>query len=75
MLHLGEERRRQPGDWIAVSRQCPEKFLKQSAPLRRRAHALPVDGFEAADGVGDWQKSADEDVKPLEVAVRRVIPD
>src|SRR5713226_6398028 len=66
-LYLGEESRRQPGDWIAVSpksvsRKSLEKPLEQARLQGGHAHALAVDGIEAADCVADGQKAAGEDV-------------
>src|SRR6267142_4108284 len=48
-LHLGEESRRQPGDWIAVFPWVLEKSLEQARLKGGYAHALAVDGIEAAD--------------------------
>src|ERR1700730_16137284 len=58
-LYLGEESRRQPGDGIAaspnytspksVSRKSRENPLEQARLQGRHAHALAVDGIEAAD--------------------------
>src|SRR3984893_7575044 len=67
-LHLGEESRRQPGDWIAVSSESLEKPLEQARLQGGHAHALAVDGIEAADCVADGQKPAGGDFESLEMA-------
>ena len=66
-LHLGEESRRQRGDWIAVFRWSLEQPPEQARLQRGHAHALAIDGIEAADCVGDGQKPAWEVVKLLEM--------
>src|ERR1700731_779910 len=67
-LDLGEETRRQPGDWIAVFPWSLEKPLEQARLQGGHAHALAVDGIEAADCVADGQKPTGEDVESLEMA-------
>ena len=70
-LHFGEEGRRQSGDWIAVSAKSLKQPLEQARLLGGHAHALAVDGIEAADCVADRQKPAREDVEALEMGVAR----
>jgi hypothetical protein len=67
-LHLGEESRRQPGDWIADSRQLSEKLVKQAGLLSGYANPLAVDRIVAANCVGDGYNPAGEWIEPFEVS-------
>ena len=45
-----------------------EQSAEQASLLRGDAYALAINGIEAADCVGDWQKAARERLKALEMA-------
>src|SRR5437868_8493138 len=66
-LHLCEESRSQPSDRIAVFPWSFEQPQQQARLQRSHAHALAVDGIEAADCVTDGQEPAGEDVNSLEM--------